>query len=110
MWDATKLAIELMEAARNENPRGDLYRNGQYPVERLYLLLKQNLEEVEIAFRTGEDVGPKIGDALNYLAFMAHNALQPPDVCDHKATFVATSEGLKLSCEKCGIDMRAVPA
>lgn len=105
MWDATKLAIELMETARGENPRGDLYRNGQYPVERLLTLLEQNLAEVKIALQTGEDVGPKIGDLLNYGAFIAHNALYPPAVCDHNPAL--WWGGLK--CAKCGIEMKAVP-
>lgn len=112
MWAATKLAIELMETARGENPRGDLYRNGEYPVERLLILLDQNLAEVKIALQTGEDIGPKIGDLLNYAAFIAHNALRPPNVCDHKAEVMHNPYGgsFRLQCEKCGAAMKAVPA
>jgi hypothetical protein len=113
MWDATKLAVELMETARGENPRGDLYRQGQYPVDRLVGLLEQNWEEVKIALRTGEDVGPKLGDLLNYAAFIAHNALHPPDVCPHipkPVTVYGIQAGVELVCERCGIAMKAVPA
>lgn len=112
MWDATKLAVELMETARGENPRGDLYRQGQYPVERLVVLHEQNWEEVKIALRSGEDVGPKIGDLLNYGAFIAHNAIYPPEVCDHQVGVLHNpyGGGFRLQCEKCGIPMRAVPA
>lgn len=112
MWDATKLAVELMETARNENPRGDLYRNGEYPVDRLLVLAEQNRQEVLLAIGTGEDFGPKVGDLLNYWAFIAHNLLHPPDKCNHKVEILHNPYGgnFRLRCELCGVEMKAVPA
>ena len=65
-----------MERARDENPRGDLYRT--IPTPKLLAMLKQNIAEVELAFEFDNDVEDKLADAGNYLAFLLHNRAEPP--------------------------------
>jgi NTP pyrophosphatase (non-canonical NTP hydrolase) len=109
-WAATEIAVELMERQRNSNERGDLYLDGQYTVARLLDLAELNRKEAIRAINAGEDVGDKIGDLLNYWAFIAHllRLAASGDRCDHVAQFA--DDGMSLRCGRCGIRMRAVPA
>jgi len=76
MRTATELLATAMERARDENPRGDLYRT--IPTVRLIAMLKQNVAELELAFGFDNDVEDKIADVANYCGFLLHNRVEPP--------------------------------
>jgi hypothetical protein len=76
MRKATELLAAAMERARDENPRGDLYRT--IGTEKLIAMLKQNVAELELAFGYDNDVEDKLADVANYCGFLLHNRAEPP--------------------------------
>lgn len=71
--ESTILLAQRMEQARDENPRGDLYRT--MPTEKLFAILKQNVAELELAYGFDNDVEDKIADVANYCGFLLHNRI-----------------------------------
>lgn len=73
---ATAILALAMEDARRNNPRGDLYRG--LSQKQLWRMLRQNLDELKIALKYGNDVPDKFADVGNFLAFMLDLWLDPP--------------------------------
>lgn len=73
---ATEHLAILMDKARLENPRGDLYRT--LPEDKLFRMLEQNVAELFLAIKYDNDVLDKVADIANYCAFIAHNRQEPP--------------------------------
>ena len=71
MREATIHLVRAMERARAENPRGDLYRT--LPDDKLLAMLEQNVEELRLAYKYGNDIPDKLADVANYCAFLLHN-------------------------------------
>lgn len=71
MRDATTYLAAAMERARDENPRGDLYRT--IPAEKLLRMLQQNVAELELAYQYDNDIRDKLADVANYCGFLLHN-------------------------------------
>lgn len=76
MRRSTELLAAAMERARDENPRGDLYRT--LPTPKLLAMLKQNVAELELAYEFDNDVEDKLADVGNYCGFLLHNRAEPP--------------------------------
>lgn len=86
------LANKLMLKGYSENPRKDLYRS--LSLRWLFNALCQNIEELEIALKYGNDVEDKAGDVLNYVSFILHNWVNPPEGASTQPTEVTPSPGV----------------
>ena len=77
MRKSTELLAAAMERARDENPRGDLYRT--LSPARLFAMLEQDVAELKLAYRFDNDVEDKLADVANYCGFLLHNRAEPPE-------------------------------
>lgn len=91
---------EHMQRAFGENPRGELYRT--LTLQDLWNKLRQNLEEIEVAIRHGNnDIGDKLADAGNYIAFIYRIIMDPLEGADDPVTIlVGQMHGLTFTWEK----------
>lgn len=89
-----------MQRAFDENPRGELYRS--LSLADLWNKLSQNLAEVQVAMEHGNnDLGDKLADIGNYVAFIYRNWADPlmgdnPEFAQLKASM----HGMQFSWEQ----------
>jgi hypothetical protein len=95
-WRAIPRMVEAMGQARDENPRGDLYRT--LPMETLLNMLEQNVKEVRIAVEHDNDVRGKCADVANYASFILDNHEEPAaPPCNHTPEYTARG----VYCKAC---------
>ncbi len=72
---AADLLDTRMREAFAQNPRGELYRT--LSVDKLMKMLRQNVDELELALKYDNDVEDKLADVGNYAAFILRNIIDP---------------------------------
>lgn len=94
------MLYDHMERAFAENPRGELYRT--LKLGDLWNKLEQNLQEIEVALsHGGNDVGDKLADAGNYIAFIYRIIFDPLEgASDPVNQLKAQFHGLQITFEQ----------